>query len=850
MFLLLQWAAAAFLLIFLGITLKKLRKPRAMVTGLCLILCIASVLSGIVLAAVPMPAEEVSIEALGEKNPASSGSEVALRTVVVDGRETPVEASAEGSWFYSKDSKAYMWLDEADERLTSPLTKGIVLGISVGGGRNIQFISNERSGKVAVSYQGETKTYDLYGKEEGVKSVFIPDSNAFYDNTVKLLRLAGYGLMILCMVGLAFVLAEKLERETLLKLLCLGLSGLTALTFFLNFGITARSGKGVLALIADFNRSINAGNFLLSVLIIPMLYVFYRHCAKMYREGFSSVRGTLCIAVPSVIFALFMVVGSAFAKENTLRPLFANELQLLKALAGLIGYSAVFFFGITWLYHWLDRVELQKNLSKIRIKPVQLYLNSLGKRPFATSFITLLVAYIPYVLASYPAILMADSTRQISIAYGHFMLTNAHPVTHTLLLKFCMKVGDVLFHSSNAGIFFYAMLQFLMILAVISLLIRVLSEAGTASGILAVILLYFIFHPGVQNYMFLVTKDLINAAFMMLFLISIYRLFSGKKEIKTYLLIGISALGMILFRNDSVYILIISLLLMLFMMKGFRKQMIAILAGTVCFALCWNFLLTALDIPSHHEERNPKTTGVLVATMTQQTARYLRDAGDELTEEEREAISACFDMERMVKNYTPDDKADGAVGAMKADCSEEEWKQYQATWLKMFFKHPEIYLEATLNLKYDHLYPHTTGSYSYGWSTTQMNNLNNRLNYIPVEFSYPEQLSGWRQGYEALRKSFARVPILNIPFMTSSYLWVLLIWFSYCIYRKRKISIAIMLPALVLILVLIAGPTNARYFRYLYPYALCLPALIALGLTIEKRLPDQDGCVQREMSGQ
>ena len=94
MFLLLQWAAAAFLLIFLGITLKKLRKPRAMVTGLCLILCIASVLSGIVLAAVPMPAEEVSIEALGEKNPASSGSEVALRTVVVDGRETPVELDA------------------------------------------------------------------------------------------------------------------------------------------------------------------------------------------------------------------------------------------------------------------------------------------------------------------------------------------------------------------------------------------------------------------------------------------------------------------------------------------------------------------------------------------------------------------------------------------------------------------------------------------------------------------------------------------------------------------------------------------------------------------------------------
>ncbi len=703
---------------------------------------------------------------------------------------------------------------------------------------------------MAVSYQGETRTYDLYGKEEGIKSVFIPDSNAFYDNTVKLLRLAGYALMILCMVGLTFVLAEKLERETLIKLLCLGLSGLTALTFFLNFGITARSGKGVFALITDFNRSINAGNFLLSVLIIPMLYAFYRHCAKMYREEFSSVRGTLCIAIPSVIFALFMVMGSAFAKENTLRPLFANELQFLKALAGLIGYSAVFFFGITWLYHWLDRVEFQKNLSKIRIKPVRLYLNSLGKQPFATSFITLLVAYIPYVLASYPAILMWDSYFQLSMAYGYFDLTNAHPVTHTLLLKLCMTVGDTLFRSSNAGIFIYAMIQFLLLIIAVSLLVQTLSEVNVRPGVSAILLFYFIAHPRVQSYMFLVTKDPVNTAFMMLFLISLYRLFSGKKEIKTYLLIGISVLGMLLFRHDSVYVLVISLLLMLFMMKGFRKQIIAILSGTVCLALCWNFLLITFDIPSYHEGSNPKTTGVLISIMTQQTARYLRDAGDELTEEEREAISACFDMEAMVKKYTPDNKADGAVSSMKAGCTDEEWKQYQATWLKMFFKHPEIYLEATLNLKYDHLYPYTVGLYGYGYSNTNIQKLNNRLEYVPVEISHPEQLSGWRQGYEALRESFAGIPFLNIPFMTSSYLWVLLIWFSYCIYRKRKISIAIMLPMLVLILVLIAGPTNARYFRYLYPYALCLPALIALGLTIEKRLSDQDGCVQQEMSGQ
>lgn len=272
------------------------------------------------------------------------------------------------------------------------------------------------------------------------------------------------------------------------------------------------------------------------------------------------------------------------------------------------------------------------------------------------------------------------------------------------------------------------------------------------------------------------------------------------------------------------------MIIVFFLIKNFRKQIAIITICTLCFTLFWNHaLLPALHIEQNKPWTNPNG-GLLGSIMIQQTARYLRDAGEEVTEEEKEAISAFFDYDKMLANYTPDSKSDGAASAVKLSASAEDWRTYQTAWFQMFFKHPEIYLEATLNLKYDHLYPLMVDKYSYAWSSNQMDYINGFLEAMPTKISYPENLSKFRFAYETLRESFSNVPILNIPFMSASYLWTLFIWFFYCICRKKKTAIAIMMPLMVLVLVLIAGPTNARYFRYLYPYVLCLPPVIILGL--------------------
>ncbi len=622
----------------------------------------------------------------------------------------------------------------------------------------------------------------------------------------------------------------KLKKEKSVKIICAILSIFSTGTFFLNMNLKDRTGRDFYSLIVDFQTSFSNDTFILTVILIPLLYYAYLYCMRLYQKKFISVKSTACIVIPSIFFAAFMVIGTSFRKDNSLRLILEDELQLFKSLFILIGYFAIFFFGIIWIFDYLDRINLNKDFDKIYSKPIKIYLGWLKKRPFIITFITLFIAYLPYIVVSYPIIIMGDAPHQLSLVYGVYELNNAHPIMHTLFIKMCLKMSSFIGASVNFGLFLYSIFQFTFVSIIISLLMKLLFFMKVSSKYIILLILYYIFHPRIQNYMVLMTKDVISATFLLGFIVSLYLLFVKKHSKLLYIAIGVSDLGALLFRHDSVYLIILSMILIFFFMKSFRKEIATIIVCTLGFSLFWNHVfLSSLDIKPNKPWGNANY-GVLGSIMVQQTARYIRDAGDEVTEEEKEIISAFFDYDKMVKSYTPDSKSDGAASAIRQSASAEDWKAYQKVWFQMFFKHPGIYLEATLNLKYDHVYPLVVSKYGYSWSENQMDYINEIIEAMPDKISYPESLSKVRLRYEAFRESFSKVPILNIPFMTATYFWILFTWFFYCICRKKKKAIAIMMPLLILVLVLIAGPTNARYFRYVYPYALCIPPIIILGL--------------------
>lgn len=851
MFRFLQFVVACIL--FAGILLlfrRKLHRSRGFVTGLSVVLVISAICSGVIINAIPMPTEMVRITATGEKRKKATGNIVGIKNIIVDGKQYPIDSFEEGTWFYSKDDAAHLWLNEGDKRLKKPVTQEVTLAVPVGAGRKLVFLTGEGFGVAQVSYGDEyQETYDLYKAETSIKKVTIPDSNRVYDDTIKLCRLGGYSLIIICALALAVLLEKSVEKDILRKLIYMMLSVITTLTFYIDTGLTARSGRGLFSLIYDFMRSFPAGNFVLAIILVPMLYKTFSYCGELYRKNFATVKGTLCIVLPAGLFAAFMVIGDAFIKgDNTLRPIFDNELQILKSLFGATGYFVIFFFGITWIFQYLDCVDICKASTKKYFKPVQMYLDSLSRWPFRTAFLTIFIFYIPYIIISYPAIFMGDTKDYLSQIYGHLPLNNAHPLTPTLFWGLCIKAGLTLFNSDNMGLFICVMTQFIFIISVVSFVIKVLTECHVSSKISVLLMIYYMLHPRIQYWMFLLTKDILNAAFLFLFIFAIYMIFTNRSNIYTYIALGIADLGTLLFRHDNQYIIIISLIIMLVIMRRYRKILAVTAICSLCFVLIWNGTLLNLNILREHPERDNLDMGILGSIMEQQTARYIRDAGDEVTQEEYEIINTVFNYEKIVSAYAPDNLADGVAGTLrKSTATSEDVSAYKKVWFKMFFKHPEIYLEATLNHKYQYLYPSVFTTYYYSYTTSAgymdkaCDRINENVKEISVDFSYPSGISlDFRVKCQNLRESFFRMPIFNLLYTTSSYFWMLFIWFAYCILRNNKIAVATMMPLLVMILVLLAGPSNGMYFRYSYPYALCLPVIIVFGLltankkTVEK----------------
>ena len=87
----------------------------------------------------------------------------------------------------------------------------------------------------------------------------------------------------------------------------------------------------------------------------------------------------------------------------------------------------------------------------------------------------------------------------------------------------------------------------------------------------------------------------------------------------------------------------------------------------------------------------------------QQTARYVRDYADEVTEEERDAIDRVLDSDTIGEVDDPN-ISDPVKKTFNEDADSEDLKAYFKVWFQMFLKHPVCYIEATLNNYYGYFY--------------------------------------------------------------------------------------------------------------------------------------------------
>ena len=548
----------------------------------------------------------------------------------------------------------------------------------------------------------------------------------------------------------------------------------------------------------------------------------------------------VCIALPAFLFAAFMVTGRAFAYDGSLARIFADSEALFWSVVAFFLYFIIFLGGIAILYQLMERFPVCGEMKYALKQNVLIgrYLINLDKHTFATVFMTLLVMYIPYMMISYPAIHMGDTCNQLAQGYNfpegtsgylklideNVRLNGHHPILHTLYMHFCMVVGDKIFGSYNIGIFLVSMTQALCTISVISYACAVMARAGVKRKLIFFTMLYFILSPRIQNYLFLITKDVFTACALLVLGISIWQIQRKDCTKMAYCFFTVSGMCLALLRNDGKYIVFVCVLCLLLVEHRKWKKILAC-AAVIMFAV---IMLFHVIMPLCRI--TPASKREALSLPFQQTTRYLRDYGADVTPQEKEAIARVLRYDALVEKYDPEN-GDYVKETYNEEASAEELEAYFKAWWEMFQKHPGVYLEAAMHNYYNYFYigDEAAMPYTYEQSAIFMTYVNDALDEIGMSIHYPEWSERYRRKYEELREKLFSIPVLSLFVRSASYVWALILWCFYLLKTKKIRFVLSALPMLLSLGVALMASRNGDYFRYLYGIAFCLPVIVMLG---------------------
>lgn len=536
----------------------------------------------------------------------------------------------------------------------------------------------------------------------------------------------------------------------------------------------------------------------------------------------------VCMSLLSLLFSFFMVFGESFYKAASWNMVFGSTSQEVVALCKGLLFFVLFMFCFYFGWHFVAYPALRPLESPSKFRIMRLF----DTYPFLFSWICFFLLYIPYFIAFYPGIIMSDTPDLIAQGFNlpdrtsdylvllnpEITLNQHHSVAHIMLLHICLVIGHLITDDWNVGLFIYSMFQACIMITVCSFCISELKKIGINRRYRLLVFVYFVASPRIQNYLFLATKDAIYAAALLAFIMCFYCIIANHYK-KYHMVCFMAALiVMLLFRNDNKYLLVLMFMLTAVLIKKCRKWCCIMVPCILVAMYCY----TSILLPSCGI--TPGSKREMLSIPFQQTARYLRDIPDsEITEEEKAAINAVLDYDVIKTQYDPE-RSDNVKNTFRETATSDDLIRYFKSWVGMLYKHPGIYIQATMNNVYDYFYPcgRPAGRYTTSFS-------DNCIDYI--EWKYPNMHFGFHYNpntatlrnlmeyYDAL---FC-LPIFSLILTPAFYSWVVIICSIAALRRYNPNAFCVWLPMLITLLICIAGPCNGWYFRYLYPVAVAFP---------------------------
>lgn len=430
------------------------------------------------------------------------------------------------------------------------------------------------------------------------------------------------------------------------------------------------------------------------------------------------------------------------------------------------------------------------------------------------SFILFFLINSVYLLAFYPGTATYDGCFQIAEYYGYRDLSNHLPVMATLIEGAIFNIGSK-FGGQNFGLFTYVFLQTLFQSYIFAYAVKVIA-CITHNKILTVFtILFFVVNPLFPIWGICFVKDTmyyIAFLWMVLIIIEIAEKWYTNEYIMV-LQLFLATLIVCIFRNNGLYVVLPSLLLLMFFIKNNKKIKLMILVNCVLLSVLfigWSKILTIYNVPQPVEEA--------LSIPFQQTARlYWEDK--EINANDDTVIQNIFQGKNLKELYNPE-LADPVKFSFK--WGKENRKLWKEIYLKYFTKYPTVYVEAFLNQNYGYLYPLKKATDIGTYVITK----DAGLHSDKIILNNTSPFNRLRVFLCKVPQLYIEWPVLCLIYNCSFYMWTIL-FLTGLLLVERKISSCILgIPLLLSIGVCFLSPLDAC-IRYMLSIIVVFPVFVS-----------------------
>lgn len=527
------------------------------------------------------------------------------------------------------------------------------------------------------------------------------------------------------------------------------------------------------------------------------------------------------IRIPAGLTAFFLVFGYSFYYTNSWDLIFMDKLHLFLSAVMMVGYYALFVRIFSLI---VDKVPVWAGVSGER--PGKLSELVFERHAFWGPFLVILLFWMPYILAKFPGASMPETLAEMRQFYWND-INNYYPPMHTILLSLVMQLGNAI-HSYTLGFFLNLVIQLGMLLSAFAYGFTLMRRWQTPYKLrwaaLAIICIVEFF-PMEST---VVEKDIPYAAcviFLVLLLHELVRTIEQGMDCPLRRTAGfvLACIGTAGFRNEGVYLVLFSGVTMgCFAVHELWKR-----DRTLCRRMLIMVLIPGLFMGVYHRvilpsfgvtDNGPKEA---LSIPFQQTARYVRDYGYEISEEDAEIISRVLDYDNLAEKYDPI-TSDPVKYTYHAETT-EDLVDYFGLWFRQLLKHPGNAVEATMNNAYGWFYQE-------GYAQNYMMTSKIEGQDVRWEINQPAKLAGVRQVMERVAKWLSRVPVVNWFENAGIVSWLSILLTAFLIGAKRKKYLLPLVPLMTALLVCIAAPTFNYQMRYIMPIMFCVPFYAAMAV--------------------